>query len=74
MSRVKNILMHLVLAVGDTPLEKLPIDPARYRDAKYLHAVKRLLLIKNRLAIKAFNSEPFCYLQLPSGVLKQKPN
>ena len=65
-------MMHLVLAINDQPLEKIPIDPDRYRDKPYLHALQRLLRIKHRAFIQALKQEPVCYLLLPSKMKKTK--
>ena len=65
-------MMHLVLSINDQPLEKVPIDPARYRDKPYLHALQRLLCIRHRAVIKELRQEPICYLLLPSKMKKTK--
>ena len=58
--------MHLILSVNDTALEKIAIDPARYKDRPYLKAVQKLLIIRHRSAIESLKNEPVCYLLLPS--------
>lgn len=64
--------MHLVLATDDKTLDKIPIDPARYKDQPYLAALRRLLAIKHHLEIRSLKEDPVCYLLLPSRMHRIK--
>ena len=64
--------MQLVLCVGDKELDRITLNQEIVNDQDYINSMQRLLIVKNELALLAFQKDPIFYIEAPSGMGNKK--
>lgn len=56
--------MKLCISVGNKVLDRIEVDPEQVKNEAYLHAIRRLLYIKNELSVAALKRVPNYYIEV----------